>query len=94
MGAVRAASQLEDHSTIDQAVEECRGQRWVAKIVGPCIYYVAAAIRIVFGMVVIEMIDGPSEVLILADRTGNPPDAGAPVLPIVPAIWPIAPSAQ
>jgi histidinol dehydrogenase len=43
----------------------------VAKIVGPGNAYVAAAKRIVFGRVGIDMIAGPSEVLILADRTGN-----------------------
>ena len=44
----------------------------VAKIVGPGNAYVAAAKRLVFGKVGIDMIAGPSEVLILADRTGNP----------------------
>src|ERR1700733_8746871 len=44
----------------------------VAKIVGPGNAYVAAAKRLVFGRVGIDMIAGPSEVLILADRTGNP----------------------
>jgi histidinol dehydrogenase len=44
----------------------------VAKIVGPGNAYVAAAKRIVFGKVGIDMIAGPSEVLILADKTGNP----------------------
>ena len=43
----------------------------VAKIVGPGNAYVAAAKRIVFGKVGIDMIAGPSEVLILADRSGN-----------------------
>ncbi len=43
----------------------------VAKIVGPGNAYVAAAKRLVFGRVGIDMIAGPSEVLILADRTGN-----------------------
>ncbi len=43
----------------------------VAKIMGPGNAYVAAAKRIVFGKVGIDMIAGPSEVLILADRTGN-----------------------
>jgi len=43
----------------------------VAKIVGPGNAYVAAAKRIVFGKVGIDMIAGPSEVLILADSTGN-----------------------
>ncbi len=43
----------------------------VAKIVGPGNAYVAAAKRQVFGQVGIDMIAGPSEVLILADKTGN-----------------------
>jgi histidinol dehydrogenase len=46
--------------------------RPVAKIVGPGNAYVAAAKRLVFGQVGIDMIAGPSEVLILADKTGNP----------------------
>ncbi len=44
----------------------------VAKIVGPGNAYVAAAKRVVFGTVGIDMIAGPSEVLIMADKTGNP----------------------
>src|SRR5205085_1934593 len=43
----------------------------VAKIVGPGNAYVAAAKRLVFGKVGIDMIAGPSEVLILADGTGH-----------------------
>src|SRR3954469_23469612 len=44
----------------------------VAKIVGPGNAYVAAAKRRVFGQVGIDMIAGPSEVLILADGHANP----------------------
>ena len=44
----------------------------VAKIVGPGNAYVAAAKRLVFGKVGIDMIAGPSEVLIIADKGGNP----------------------
>jgi histidinol dehydrogenase len=44
----------------------------VVKIVGPGNAYVAAAKRRVFGQVGIDMIAGPSEVLILADDTANP----------------------
>jgi histidinol dehydrogenase len=44
----------------------------VAKIVGPGNAYVAAAKRLVFGKVGIDMIAGPSEVLIIADRGANP----------------------
>ncbi len=44
----------------------------VDKIVGPGNAYVAAAKRQVFGIVGIDMIAGPSEVLIIADRSANP----------------------
>ena len=44
----------------------------VAKIVGPGNAYVAAAKRLVFGTVGIDMIAGPSEVLVIADRDANP----------------------
>jgi histidinol dehydrogenase len=44
----------------------------VTKIVGPGNAYVAAAKRLVFGKVGIDMIAGPSEVLIVADREANP----------------------
>ena len=44
----------------------------VAKIVGPGNAYVAAAKRLVFGQVGIDMIAGPSEVLVLADGNANP----------------------
>jgi histidinol dehydrogenase len=43
----------------------------VAKIVGPGNAYVAAAKRLVFGKVGIDMIAGPSEVLVIADDGGN-----------------------
>ncbi len=44
----------------------------VVKIVGPGNAWVAAAKRRVFGQVGIDMIAGPSEVLVLADKTANP----------------------
>lgn len=44
----------------------------VAKIVGPGNAYVAAAKRRVFGTVGIDMIAGPSEVLVVADAENNP----------------------
>ena len=44
----------------------------VAKIVGPGNAYVAAAKRRVFGVVGIDMIAGPSEVVVLADATADP----------------------
>ena len=46
--------------------------RAVVKIVGPGNAYVAAAKRQVFGVVGIDSIAGPSEVLVIADRTANP----------------------
>src|SRR3974390_1270707 len=44
----------------------------VAKIVGPGNAYVAEAKRQVFGTVGIDMIAGPSEVVVVADKTANP----------------------
>ena len=52
----------------------------VAKIVGPGNAYVAAAKRRVFGQVGIDMIAGPSEVLILADASANPEWVAADLL--------------
>jgi histidinol dehydrogenase len=44
----------------------------VAKIVGPGNAYVAAAKRQVFGRVGIDMVAGPSEVVVIADRDNDP----------------------
>lgn len=44
----------------------------VSKIVGPGNAYVAAAKRLVFGTVGIDMIAGPSEVLVVADSDNDP----------------------
>ena len=52
----------------------------VAKIVGPGNAYVAAAKRLVFGRVGIDMIAGPSEVLIIADSDANPEWVAADLL--------------
>ena len=52
----------------------------VDKIVGPGNAYVAAAKRLVFGKVGIDMIAGPSEVLILADASANPDWVAADLL--------------
>jgi histidinol dehydrogenase len=54
--------------------------RPVAKIVGPGNAYVAAAKRRVFGHVGIDMIAGPSEVLILADASADPAFVAADLL--------------
>jgi len=52
----------------------------VAKIVGPGNAYVAAAKRRVFGVVGIDMIAGPSEVVVLADATADPAFVAADLL--------------
>jgi len=44
----------------------------VDKIVGPGNIYVATAKKLLFGTVDIDMIAGPSEILIIADETANP----------------------
>jgi len=44
----------------------------VDKIVGPGNAYVATAKRLVYGQVDIDMVAGPSEILIIADETANP----------------------
>lgn len=54
--------------------------RKVDKIVGPGNIYVATAKKLVFGQVDIDMIAGPSEVLVIADRTANPVFASADLL--------------
>ncbi len=52
----------------------------VDKIVGPGNIYVALAKRLVFGIVDIDMIAGPSEILIVADRSANPAYVAADLL--------------
>jgi len=52
----------------------------VDKIVGPGNIYVATAKKMVFGSVDIDMIAGPSEVLIISDGSGNPAFIAADML--------------
>jgi histidinol dehydrogenase len=52
----------------------------VAKIVGPGNAYVAAAKRLVFGRVGIDMVAGPSEVLVMADSSADPEFIAADLL--------------
>lgn len=52
----------------------------VDKIVGPGNAYVASAKKLVFGQVAIDMIAGPSEVVIIADETANPAFVAADML--------------
>jgi histidinol dehydrogenase len=54
--------------------------RGVDKIVGPGNIYVATAKRLVFGKVDIDMIAGPSEILIIADETADPSFVAADLL--------------
>jgi histidinol dehydrogenase len=44
----------------------------VDKIVGPGNAYVAAAKRLMYGEVSIDMVAGPSDILVIADETANP----------------------
>jgi len=52
----------------------------VDKIVGPGNIYVATAKQKVYGLVDIDMIAGPSEILVVADRTANPRHVAADML--------------
>ena len=52
----------------------------VYKIVGPGNIYVAMAKKMVFGQVAIDMIAGPSEVMVVADETANPAWVAADLL--------------
>ena len=79
--AVAAAAQIAGITEIltvggAQAIAACaygtESIRRVDKIVGPGNIYVAMAKRAVYGTVDIDMVAGPSEVLIVADETANP----------------------
>lgn len=52
----------------------------VDKIVGPGNIYVATAKRLVYGLVDVDLVAGPSEVVILADGGGNPAYIAADIL--------------
>ncbi len=52
----------------------------VDKICGPGNAYVAAAKRLVFGRVDIDMIAGPSEILVLADAAADPAEVAADLI--------------
>ena len=54
--------------------------RRVQKIFGPGNAYVVAAKRLLVGQVAIDLLPGPSEVLVLADETANPKFAAADLL--------------
>ncbi|MBR3267985.1 MAG: histidinol dehydrogenase [Oscillospiraceae bacterium] len=52
----------------------------VDKIVGPGNIYVATAKRLLYGVVDIDMVAGPSEILVMADDTANPKYVAADLL--------------
>ena len=52
----------------------------VEKIVGPGNAYVTAAKRLCYGGVSIDMVAGPSEIMIIADKTANPDHIAADML--------------
>ncbi|MBQ9715750.1 MAG: histidinol dehydrogenase [Clostridia bacterium] len=52
----------------------------VYKIVGPGNIFVALAKKLVFGTVSIDMIAGPSEILVIADKSANPTHLAADLL--------------
>lgn len=52
----------------------------VQKVFGPGNAYVVAAKRLLFGRVAIDLLPGPSEVLVLADESANPRFAAADLL--------------
>lgn len=52
----------------------------VDKLVGPGNAYVAAAKRLAYGQLDIDMVAGPSEVLVIADETANPKYVAADLL--------------
>ncbi|MBD5132987.1 MAG: histidinol dehydrogenase [Clostridiales bacterium] len=52
----------------------------VDKLVGPGNAYVAAAKRLAYGQLDIDMVAGPSEVLVIADNTANPKYVAADLL--------------
>jgi histidinol dehydrogenase len=52
----------------------------VQKVFGPGNAYVVAAKRLLFGHVAVDLLPGPSEVLVLADETANPRFAAADLL--------------
>ncbi len=54
--------------------------RPVQKVFGPGNAYVVAAKRLLFGRVAVDLLPGPSEVLVLADETANPKFIAADLL--------------
>ena len=83
--AARAAGATEIHRVGGAqaiAAMACGTQniRRVQKVFGPGNAYVVAAKRLLYGRVAIDLLPGPSEVLVLADDTANPKFAAADLL--------------
>ena len=74
--------------------------RRVQKIFGPGNAYVVAAKRLVVGHVAIDLLPGPSELLVVADETANPRHAAADLLAQAEhgsgfeRVWLVSPSAK
>ncbi len=74
--------------------------RPVQKVFGPGNAYVVAAKRLLFGQVSVDLLPGPSEVLVLADDTANPAFAAADLLAQAEhgsgheRVWLVTPSAR
>ncbi len=74
--------------------------RHVQKVFGPGNAYVVAAKRLLFGHVAIDLLPGPSEVLVLADDTANPRFVAADLLAQAEhgsgdeRVWLVTPSAR
>ena len=74
--------------------------RRVQKVFGPGNAYVVAAKRLLFGHVAVDLLPGPSEVLVLADDTANPKFAAADLLAQAEhgsgheRVWLVTPSAK
>ncbi len=72
----------------------------VQKIFGPGNAYVVAAKRLLFGRVAVDLLPGPSEVLVLADETANPKFVAADLLAQAEhgsgheRVWLVTPSAR
>jgi histidinol dehydrogenase len=74
--------------------------RRVQKVFGPGNAYVVAAKRLLFGQVAVDLLPGPSEVLVLADDSANPQFAAADLLAQAEhgsgheRVWLVTPSAR
>jgi histidinol dehydrogenase len=74
--------------------------RSVSKIFGPGNAYVVAAKRLLFGQVAVDLLPGPSEMLVLADDTANPVYVAADLLAQAEhgsgheRVWLVTPSAK